>query len=270
MHTSSSPARVRRSASHRLLCSILILILILLVPPGCGGYSGPKPDPTIPEVTFDRYADSVVKVTVEDRVGAGAVVSHDGLIATAEHVVGSADTVHIQFRFGPEHYEAVVIARNPAVDLVLIRIIDTLPPRVGPIPIRASETVREGEIISHIGHPGGTDWTISTGVVSAIHRDFPVNLQGLILRIPVFQMAGPIVLDGSSGGPILDGNGELIGIALFTRKPPRMAMAFALCSRELLKLLDVYEETNRESPKYMAPDLPPTALPHQPGSAFTR
>lgn len=143
--------------------------------------------------------------------GSGAVIFEDGYIVTNFHVVAAAaqDHARITVRFDPsddtEVYEARLISYVEEEDLALIKIDGEKP--FPTIPLCASEPML-GETVIAIGNPFGQSHTVSTGIVSGMHRD--IQASGRIFQ-NLIQTDASINL-GNSGGPLLNVNGEIIGL----------------------------------------------------------
>lgn len=139
--------------------------------------------------------------------GSGFVLDARGHILTNRHVVGDARTVRVEFT-GDRAVDAQVIGEDPTNDLALLRV-DPGAAELRPLALGDSSSARVGDPVLAIGNPFGLDRTLTTGVVSALSRQ---------LRAPNgFTMANVIQTDapitpGSSGGPLLDASGRVIGI----------------------------------------------------------
>lgn len=148
-----------------------------------------------------EYGQSIVLVQAGQSVGSGFVVSSDGYILTNSHVVQGNKSVTIKMIEENKVFSNVeVIKVNPIRDIALLKIND-----VGsfyPVVLGNSDSVAEGERVVTIGNPAGLEKTISDGLISSIR-----NLSGTI----IFQISVPIS-PGSSGGPLFNIQGEVIGI----------------------------------------------------------
>lgn len=152
------------------------------------------------------------KVNTSEGLGSGVLVSKDGSIWTASHVVHSAERVIVKFTDG-DVYEATVVSSSPTSDVALIKIGPTFKVRKKHVAtIGDSDKVRIGEDIFVIGSPLGIEQTLSRGIVSGrMTKDgFSDSFQ------PVeFIQTDAAINPGNSGGPMFNMKGEIIGIASF-------------------------------------------------------
>ncbi|HEX7004532.1 MAG TPA: trypsin-like peptidase domain-containing protein [Trueperaceae bacterium] len=153
--------------------------------------------------------------------GSGFVINEDGQIVTNFHVVASAlddgstellDGASITVVFPSQtniELDARVVGGNALYDLALLELEDPdrMPAEVTPIPIADSDEIRVGQKTIAIGNPFGFESTVTTGIVSALGRNLPLT----DAIIPLIQTDAAIN-PGNSGGPLLNSNGELIGI----------------------------------------------------------
>jgi serine protease Do len=148
--------------------------------------------------------------------GTGVVIFEDGYIITNNHVVAAGDQVatRIVVRFDQEddstQYVATLINQQPEEDLALIKIVgEHLFPT---IPLSDAEPLL-GETVIAIGNAVGQTHTVSTGIISGLHREISVPGDlGRPLRFRSLIQTDAAINPGNSGGPLLDVNGELVGI----------------------------------------------------------
>ena len=135
-------------------------------------------------------------------LGSGFVISHDGYIVTNNHVIEGVDTIEVAFADGQE-LQASVVGRDPKTDVALIKVeAEELPY----LPLGDSDALRPGEWVAAIGNPFGLEHTVTAGIVSAKHRDIG---QG---SYDDFIQTDAAINPGNSGGPLLNLNGEVVGI----------------------------------------------------------
>jgi serine protease Do len=153
--------------------------------------------------------------------GSGFIISSDGLILTNDHVVGEADKVTVQLADGRE-FQAKIIGTDPRSDVAVIKIDgENLPV----LPLSQSETLEVGEWVMAIGNPFGLTHTITVGVVSATGR----NRLGIV-DYEDFIQTDAAINPGNSGGPLVNMQGEVVGIntAIFSRSGGYMGIGFAI------------------------------------------
>lgn len=144
--------------------------------------------------------------------GSGVVIHADGYIVTNYHVVQDAQKVTVTFDGDPRRYEAEVVSFVRGEDLALLRVTteDARSEGFPTVRMGSSADLMRGERVVAIGNPHGQAHTVSTGIISGLHRDAPLPDHGLHFE-NLIQTDASINL-GNSGGPLLNINGELIGI----------------------------------------------------------
>jgi S1-C subfamily serine protease len=178
--------------------------------------------PPAAALAFEAIAPSLVTVTAQfpgaapsdGGLGTGVVVNGDGSVITALHVVEGALQVQVAFADGTTA-GARVVAAQPADDIAVLGV-DRLPEVVVPAVLAGPPAV--GETVFAVGNPLGLTASLSAGVVSgrerAITSDRGTALDGLIQ----FDAA---VNPGSSGGPLLNAAGQVVGIVTALANPAR-------------------------------------------------
>jgi hypothetical protein len=148
-----------------------------------------------------RSTPSVVSVRTEQSLGTGFVVSQDGLIATNLHVIAGNSEITVTLSDHREFQVVEIWNGDRQRDLVIMRI---QAKKLPVIPLGDSDDIHPGDSIVAIGHPLGLEDTVSNGLVSAVRK--------LDKGLTVLQISAPIA-PGSSGGPIFNDHGEVIGVA---------------------------------------------------------
>jgi S1-C subfamily serine protease len=138
-------------------------------------------------------------------LGSGVIVSPDGYVLTNNHVVERGARFRIGLVDGRE-LTAKLIGTDPSSDLAVLKL--ETRERLPAVPIGRSEELLIGETVIAIGNPFGLASTVTTGVVSAVHRNFKAGDRTLFDFIQTDASINP----GNSGGPLLDIEGRLIGI----------------------------------------------------------
>lgn len=175
----------------------------------------PSPSPTvsIPDI-YRRVGPSVAVVrTAQGALGTGVIVAEDGTVLTANHVVADRSPISLVFSDGTRS-AARVASADPKHDIATLAPA-TLPQPVVPATLGGAVEVG-GEVVA-IGNPLGLTYSVSTGVVSAVGRTASTN-RG---RFPGLIQFDASVNPGSSGGPLLDAEGNVIGIVLSIADPGR-------------------------------------------------
>ena len=154
-----------------------------------------------PDKIAERAIQSVVLIKTQTGLGTGFVVSSDGLVATNLHVIGDARHATVVLADGREYQDIAVINYDETHDLLLLRVNAK---NLIPLTLGDSAKVKVGERVVAIGHPLGLGNTVSDGLVSAVRKINP--------KLTVLQVSAPIS-QGSSGGPLFNESGEVIGIS---------------------------------------------------------
>ncbi len=137
--------------------------------------------------------------------GSGFVVDRAGYIMTNDHVVNKADHIYVKFPNQETEYKARVIGTDKETDIAVLKISTGKP--LEPIRIANSDGVQVGDWAVAIGAPFGLETSVTVGIVSAKGRD--INGAQMFQR---FIQTDAAINPGNSGGPLLNRNGEVIGI----------------------------------------------------------
>ncbi len=213
-------------ATAAVLAVAIVIIAALAFRLGAGSAADERPSPTpsrtpaasatpltVPDL-FRQVAPSVVLITTDKKaLGSGVIVTDTGTVLTANHVIAGGGTISITFADGTKA-EASVAAADPKRDVATLTP-TKLPEVVVPAAIGGGVTV--GAVVLAIGNPLGLRDSTTTGVVSGLNRSTKTtsgSLSGLIQ----FDAA---VNPGSSGGPLLDAQGSVIGVVVSIADPGR-------------------------------------------------
>ena len=175
----------------------------------------PTPSPTVSvSDVYKKVGPSVVVVrTARGSLGTGVIVAEDGTVLTANHVISDRSAVTLNFADGTRS-AATVAAADTKHDVATLTPA-TLPQPIVPATLGGAAQVG-GEVVA-IGNPLGLTYSVSSGVVSATGRTARTN-GGTFSGLIQFDAS---VNPGSSGGPLLDGEGNVIGIVLSIADPGR-------------------------------------------------
>jgi serine protease Do len=138
-------------------------------------------------------------------LGSGVIVSPEGYVLTNNHVVERGVRFRVQLLDGRE-LGAKVVGTDPSSDLAVLKL--SAPGPMPFVPPGRSDDLLIGETVIAIGNPFGLSHTVTTGVVSAVHRNFKAGDRTLFDFIQTDASINP----GNSGGPLLDIEGRLIGV----------------------------------------------------------
>ena len=140
--------------------------------------------------------------------GSGFILDAQGHIATNHHVVEGSQQVVVTFFNGLEA-RADVIGNDPDSDLAIIKV-ESLPAEAHPLTLGDSDAVKVGDRVVAIGNPFGLENTMTSGIVSAVGRLIPSGFTQF--SIPKSIQTDAAINPGNSGGPLIDMNGEVIGV----------------------------------------------------------
>jgi serine protease Do len=176
----------------------------------------------------ETAGNQVVQVENE-ATGSGVLISQQGLIWTAAHVVQTAEVVGVEFLDG-DFYEADVITSNQQADVALLKIKGDFELKQKHIAkVGDSDKVRTGSDLFVLGAPHGFKQSLSRGILSG--RLEPESLSNNFVKIEYLQTDAAIN-PGNSGGPVFNMDGEVIGIAssIFTQSGGFEGIGFAISS----------------------------------------
>jgi len=167
-------------------------------------------------------------------IGSGFLISSDGRIMTAAHVVQVADKITVKFVTG-EEVAARVLASDPSADVALIQA-ESVPAGVTPAPLGSAADAAVGDQVFVIGAPYGIAHTLTVGHISA--KRAPNHLFGGFEKVELLQTDAAIN-QGNSGGPMFNMRGEVIGIVshIFSTSGGSQGLGFVVTSDLALKVL---------------------------------
>ncbi len=155
---------------------------------------------------FENFYEPFQREYETTSLGSGVVIDREGHVLTNEHVVMSGSGITVTLSDGRE-FAASVVGSDPETDLAILRVEDAAD--LPFIPMGDSDILMIGETVIAIGNPFGLSHSVTTGVVSALHRS--LKTEGGRVYADLVQTDASIN-PGNSGGPLLTIDGELIGI----------------------------------------------------------
>ena len=196
---------------------------------------------------FEKTEESVVQVNVRANdatskpgsMGSGFVYSDKGYIITNNHVVDDAGKVTVTFLDG-ESYTAKIIGTDPDLDLAVLKV-EVGATYLQPIPMGDSSQLKVGEQITAIGNPFGLSGSMTSGIISQMGRLLP---QDSGYSIPDVIQTDAAINPGNSGGPLLNMNGEVVGIntAIQSATGEFTGVGFAVPSNTVKKVVPILIE----------------------------
>jgi S1-C subfamily serine protease len=179
--------------------------------PSVSASPSPTKTPTVSDI-YKLVGPSVAVIrTADGALGTGVIATKAGAVLTANHVVADGSAITILFADGTKS-AATVAATDPATDTAML-VPATLPQPVVPATIGGGAAV--GNPVVAIGNPLGLTYSVSSGVVSGLNRTSK-TASGEVDGLIQFDAS---VNPGSSGGPLLDGKGNVIGIVISIANP---------------------------------------------------
>jgi serine protease DegQ len=167
-----------------------------------------------------KVEPSVVTISHDEGTGSGVVWSKDGVVVTNAHVVGTVRSVEVAF-FDGRRADGRVRATDPDTDLAVVDVErQDLKPAVFQEQLPAV-----GELAVAIGSPLGFQNTITAGIISGLHREIPGSAQQDIRSLVDLIQTDAAISPGNSGGALVNGRGEVVGINVAYIPPEQGAVA---------------------------------------------
>jgi serine protease Do len=174
---------------------------------------------------------------VRESLGSGFIVDSKGYIITNNHVIEKADKIYVKLSTDPDTQDlgrpARVIGVDKATDLAVIKI-DTSTP-LPTVKLGNSDTAQVGDWVEAIGSPFALSQTVTAGIISAKNRTIEPGASG---QFQHFIQTDAAINPGNSGGPLLNMNGEVVGVntAIFTQSNGYQGIGFAMPSNTVVAI----------------------------------
>ncbi len=152
---------------------------------------------------IDDVIQSVVSVGTNEGLGSGVMIDDRGFIVTNFHVVNGASLIRI-LTYDEKIYDAALVGYDAVTDIAVLKVGTSLKD----LRFANSDDVKVGEKVIALGNPVGLSFTVTEGIVSAVHRTGPNNLD-------IYLQTDVPINPGNSGGPLVDINSRIIGINNF-------------------------------------------------------
>jgi serine protease Do len=176
-------------------------------------------------------------------MGTGIIIDHRGYIITNHHVIEDVSVIRIRLCDGSTQI-AQVVARCPEMDLALLKINTN-----HPLPVMTLGTANDlmvGETVAAIGNAFGYEHTVTVGVVSAVKRDVSLNKE---MSYKSLIQTDASINPGNSGGPLLNVNGELIGVNVAIRAGAQ-GIGFAIPVDNMIRVVEGMLRSRRQTATY--------------------
>jgi serine protease Do len=174
---------------------------------------------------------------VRESLGSGFIVDPKGYIITNNHVIEHADKIYVKLSTDPDSTDqgrpAHVIGFDKATDLAVIKI-DTSTP-LPTVKLGNSDATQVGDWVEAIGSPFALSQTVTAGIISAKNRTIEPGASG---QFQHFIQTDAAINPGNSGGPLLNMNGEVVGVntAIFTQSNGYQGIGFAMPSNTVVQV----------------------------------
>jgi serine protease Do len=183
-------------------------------------------DPRFRQFFGNRFQDpneDSVRARKAESLGSGVIISTDGYILTANHVVEGASEIEVNVAGDKKNYTAKIIGTDPPTDVAVLKIEATGLPA---ITLADSDLLEVGDVVLAIGNPFGIGQTVTMGIVSALGRS---GLAGFN-QYQDFIQTDAAINPGNSGGALVDAEGRLVGIntAILSRSGGNQGVGFAV------------------------------------------
>ncbi len=198
---------------------------------------------------FKRFGPQAPQEREQSSLGSGVIISEDGYILTNAHVVSQANEVLVKLADNRQ-FEAEIVGLDKPSDVGLLKIdaegLDTAN-------IGDSDDLRVGQWLLAIGSPFGLDYTATQGIVSALDRSLPNDTYTPFIQTDV------AVNPGNSGGPLFNGNGEVVGInsQIFSRTGGYMGLSFAVPINVAMDNVEQLKESGSVARGYLGVTIQP-------------
>jgi S1-C subfamily serine protease len=228
--------------------------------PGRGGSSALLNDPFFRQFFGLPMMPLPPSQRTERGQGSGVIIQADGLVLTNAHVVEGSDRVTVGLQ-GGQRYEARVVGADRITDLALLRLTGAGPWAVAPL--GNSDALQVGDWAIAVGNPFGLDNTVTLGIVSSLNRN--ASKLGITdKRLDLIQTDAAIN-PGNSGGPLLNADGEVVGINTLVRSGPGAGLGFAIPINRARSIVSQLLSSGRVSHPVIGVGLIPLPQPNAQG-----
>lgn len=209
---------------------------------------------------YQNAYKGVVEITVTlnggGAQGSGFVYDSSGHVVTNDHVVDGASSIKVQFPDGSS-YPASLVGTDASTDLAVIRV-DAPASKLHALTLGDSSQLSVGDPVVAIGSPFGLEETVTSGIVSALHREM-TSPNGFAIANSIQTDAA--INHGNSGGPLLDSNGHVIGVNTQIKSDSggNEGVGFAVPSQTIKSVVSQILSTGEAQHAYLGVRLDSTA-----------
>ena len=204
---------------------------------------------------IETTVDSIFNAPLSNKVslGSGFVIDEKGYIITNNHVIDKAQTISVTL-FDDSVYEAELIGKDAKTDIALIKINPNK--KLSPVVFGDSDKIRIGDWVLAIGNPFGLGGSVSAGIVSAKSRDIESG------PYDNFIQTDAAINQGSSGGPMFNLQGQLIGVntAIFSTNGGSMGIGFAIPTNSIQFVIKELKSHGKVDRGWIGVKMQPTTL----------
>ena len=215
-------------------------------------------DELSPAAIYERASKAVVEISAGGgggrAQGSGFVFDEAGHVVTNQHVVAGASSISVSFWNGAE-LDAELVGTDPSTDLAVLRV-QASPALLEPLRLADSSLVDVGDPVLALGSPFGLEGTITSGIVSALHREMTAPNNFTITDTIQTDAA---INHGNSGGPLLDHRGRVIGVnaQIESESGGSDGVGFAIPSNTVRSIVRQLIETGEVQHAYLGIQMTP-------------
>ncbi len=209
-------------------------------------------DPMLRRFFGDQFGQGQPRERKAQSLGSGVIVSPDGYILTANHVVEGADKIKISMASGDREYDAKVIGTDPPTDIAVLKM--ETKTNLPAVSLADSDKLEVGDLVLAVGNPFGVGQTLTLGIISALSRG-GFGISGYEDFIQTDAAINP----GNSGGALVDAEGRLVGIntAILSRSGGFQGVGFAVPINMARYVMDRLITTGKVTRGYLGINIQP-------------
>ena len=211
--------------------------------------------PSVVQVNVEVSRQTQLGTQQGEGLGSGVIYREDGHIITNDHVVRGASDIEVAFADGTTA-PAEVVGSDPTSEIAVLKVDRSALP-AAPAPFKGNAPPIVGQLAVAIGSPAGFEATVTSGVVSAVGREFPTELTGggnAASALSDLIQTDAAISPGNSGGALVDRDGNIIGINVAYLPPSETGavnLGFAIPSDTAVSIADQLVETGEVTTPYL-------------------